>query len=124
MDEVGRKICRNPRRIEDFCHFLSERCVPEERKAYIESLSTIPTGLRSETADPDDPTDEVRYLPTVRLANGEVKYETHRRLMLAFNTPFSPEILIASSVLAEGGRSAPRLPFRYPSRSLLESKHD
>ena len=90
------------RRIENFCHFLSERCVPEERKAYIESLRTIPTGLRSETADPDDPTDEIRYLPTVRLANGEVKSETRRRLMLAFNTPFFPEILIASSVLAEG----------------------
>ena len=41
-------------------------------------------------------------LPNVRLANGEVRSETRRRLLLAFNTPLFPEILIASSVLAEG----------------------
>ena len=38
----------------------------------------------------------------MRLANGYVKDETRRCLLLAFNTPFFPEILIASSVLAEG----------------------
>ena len=41
-------------------------------------------------------------LPNVRLANGDVQRETRRRLMLAFNTPFFPEILIASSVMGEG----------------------
>jgi len=41
-------------------------------------------------------------LPNVRLANGKVKLETRQRLMLTFNTPFFPEILIASSVMAEG----------------------
>lgn len=41
-------------------------------------------------------------LPNVRLANGGVDREDRRRLLLAFNTPFLPEILIASSVLAEG----------------------
>jgi superfamily II DNA/RNA helicase len=41
-------------------------------------------------------------LPNVRLVNGSTKPETRQRLMLAFNTPFYPEILIASSVLAEG----------------------
>ena len=41
-------------------------------------------------------------LPNVRLANGNVAEETRRRLLLAFNTPLFPEILIASSVLAEG----------------------
>src|SRR5262249_14796793 len=83
------------RRIEDFCRFLAERCVLEEREGYLESLETIQTGrFRRESADPDDPTDEIRYLPNVRLANGEVKNESRRRLMLAFNTPFFPEILI------------------------------
>jgi ERCC4-related helicase len=91
------------RRVEDFCRFLVERCVAEEREEYLSSLETIQTGtFRRESADPDDSTDEIRYLPNVRLANGEVKGETRRRLMLAFNTPFFPEILIASSVLAEG----------------------
>jgi superfamily II DNA/RNA helicase len=41
-------------------------------------------------------------LPNVRLANGGVKRETRRRLMLSFNTPFFPEILVASSVMSEG----------------------
>lgn len=38
----------------------------------------------------------------MRLANGGVRADTRRRLMLAFNTPFFPEILVASSVMAEG----------------------
>ena len=41
-------------------------------------------------------------LPNVRLANGEVRQETRQRLLLTFNTPLFPEVLIASSVLAEG----------------------
>ena len=44
----------------------------------------------------------VRLIPNVRLVNGISKRETRQRLMLAFNTPFYPEILVASSVLAEG----------------------
>jgi hypothetical protein len=90
-------------RVDDACRFLARRCVPEERAEYLEALAQIQTGtFRRESADPTDPTDELRYLPNVRLANGEVRPETRRRLMLAFNTPFFPEILIASSVLAEG----------------------
>jgi SNF2 family DNA or RNA helicase len=38
----------------------------------------------------------------VRLANGDVRRETRRRLMLAFNAPFFPEVLVASAVMAEG----------------------
>jgi hypothetical protein len=91
------------RRIEDLCHFLARRCVQDERKEYLEALATIQTGaFRRESTDPDDPTDEVLYLPNVRLANGEVSQAARRRLMLAFNAPFFPEILIASSVLGEG----------------------
>ena len=90
-------------RLEDFCRFLAKRCVHEERAEYLDALASIQTGtFRRETADPGDATDELRYLPNVRLANGEVANDTRRRLMLAFNTPFFPEILIASSVLAEG----------------------
>jgi hypothetical protein len=90
-------------RLDDFCRFLAKRCVAEERTEYLDALASIQTGtFRREAADPADATDEVRYLPNVRLANGEVANETRRRLMLAFNTPFFPEILIASSVLAEG----------------------
>ena len=41
-------------------------------------------------------------MPNVRLVNGSTKPETRQRLMLTFNTPFYPEILVASSVMAEG----------------------
>jgi superfamily II DNA/RNA helicase len=89
--------------VDDACRFLARRCVAEERAEYLEALAQIQTGtFRREITDPTDPTDEVRFLPNVRLANGEVRPETRRRLMLTFNTPFFPEILIASSVLAEG----------------------
>jgi hypothetical protein len=91
------------RRFDDLCRFLAKRCVSSERAEYLGALQKLQTGtFRRESADPEDATDEVRYLPNVRLANGEVPNETRRRLMLAFNTPFFPEILIASSVLAEG----------------------
>ena len=90
-------------RIREFCRFLAERCVEDERKEYLEALGKIQTGTyHRDSKDDDDVTDDLRYLPNVRLANGEVTNEARRRLMLAFNTPFFPEILIASSVLAEG----------------------
>lgn len=38
----------------------------------------------------------------VRMVFGETKRETRERLMLAFNSPMFPEILISSSVLGEG----------------------
>ncbi|MBI3462526.1 MAG: SWF/SNF helicase family protein [Planctomycetes bacterium] len=38
----------------------------------------------------------------MRLVNGATKQETRQRLMLTFNSPFFPEVLIASSVMAEG----------------------
>ena len=43
-----------------------------------------------------------RLLPNVRLVNGQTRSDTRQRLMLTFNTPFYPEVLIASSVMSEG----------------------
>jgi len=98
------------RRIEEFCRFLAERCAASERLDYLDALSRIQTGSLAgrEAADAFEASEGVeelqhrRPLPNVRLANGDVKDGTRRRLLLAFNTPFFPEILIASSVLAEG----------------------
>jgi superfamily II DNA/RNA helicase len=44
----------------------------------------------------------VMLLPNVHLANGETDQSLRRRLMATFNTPFLPDILVASSVMAEG----------------------
>ena len=99
-------------KVDYFCRFLAERCLPTEREEFLKALDRVQTGthygvdVRSSLEDEghdDQPGDEARkLLPNVRLANGEVRHETRRRLLLTFNTPLFPEILIASSVLAEG----------------------
>lgn len=83
--------------------FLAERCEDDERQEYLDALADIQTGLLYVRAEEGaDASEGTRQLATVRRAAGGVKYETRRRLLLAFNTPFFPEVLVASSVLAEG----------------------
>lgn len=106
-DDVGGLSLR--RRIENFCLFLAG-CVPDERQAFLKATDSIQTGSHVErdvqpAYDPTERVDEgerAHLLPNVRLANGEVAAITRQKLLLAFNTPLFPEILIASSVLAEG----------------------
>jgi superfamily II DNA or RNA helicase len=98
------------RRIESFSRFLAERCISVERNRYLDALKSIQTGTHtgrdmSSTLAEDDMADSVEkalLLPNVRLANGQVAADVRQKLLLAFNTPLFPEILIASSVLAEG----------------------
>ena len=97
-------------KINEFCSFLAQRCITTEREEYVHALRLIQTGTHTgldvlAESDPGEGTARAggtQLLPNVRLANGEVRSETRRRLLLAFNTPLFPEILIASSVLAEG----------------------
>lgn len=98
------------RRIEDFSRFLAERCIPVEREGYLAALKSIETGTHTGRyvaatlgeSEEDRKAEKALLLPNVRLANGEVAADVRQKLMLAFNTPLFPEILIASSVLAEG----------------------
>jgi hypothetical protein len=96
-------------KILEFCKFLADRCIDSEREEYLNALEKIQTGAYTgkDVRAVFDPAEarverDTALLPNVRLANGEVREETRRRLLLAFNTPLFPEILIASSVLAEG----------------------
>lgn len=92
------------RKLEDFVRFIADRCQPTERDEYLGALESITPGARGEPPrdyENDEQTRGIR-LPNVRLANGPVKQETRRRLLLGFNSPFFPEVLIASSVMAEG----------------------
>jgi hypothetical protein len=85
-------------KIERFGEFVADR-IDTERAELLESLEEIPTGaelLVQASARGRD------LFPNVRLANGEVDRKTRRRLMLAFNTPFFPDVVIASAVMAEG----------------------
>jgi len=95
--------------LRDFFHFLVERCGEAERLRYIDAVSRIQTGSHVGTdVAATYSTDELqgaeadRLIPNVRLVNGKTGSETRQRLMLTFNTPFYPEILVASSVMAEG----------------------
>ncbi len=92
-----------------FLIFLAERCGADERQAYLDALARVQTGSHAgqdiDAAYSEDELQGVpreRLLPNVRLVNGGTASDTRQRLMLAFNTPFYPEVLVASSVMAEG----------------------
>lgn len=79
---------------------------------YIKAVSIYSQPRRLERADedevdgePDDrETDDGSYrvMPLVRMVYGETKPEIRDRLMLAFNSPLFPELLVSSSVMGEG----------------------
>jgi ERCC4-related helicase len=93
-------------KIDAFLKFVAKRCSAHERAEYLDALNRMQPGMRGETQrEKDDDLGLMKgsnIMPNIRLANGLVKQETRQRLMLAFNTPFFPEVLVASSVLAEG----------------------
>lgn len=93
-------------KIDAFLKFIAKRCSPREREDYLEALNRMQPGMRGELHHGQDEesghASGVNLMPNIRLANGLVRQETRQRLMLAFNTPFFPEVLVASSVLAEG----------------------
>jgi superfamily II DNA or RNA helicase len=73
------------RKLRDFVEFLARRCSGDEREKYLEAVETIRLGERN-----------------VRLVNGGTSRQARQNLMLTFNSPFFPEVLVASAVLAEG----------------------
>lgn len=101
-DRAGRTLRQ---RLRTFSTFLDER-IPSERAELLEELKRVETrAVAPGTAPPSRRAQGERadvQVPNVRLANGDVERATRERLMLAFNTPFFPEILVASSVMAEG----------------------
>lgn len=92
-------------RFSEFVRFFDTR-IAEERQELLAALLRVQVGqYHADPADLDgeDLGDERELLlPTVRLANGLVRRDARRRLLLAFNSPLLPEVLVASSVLAEG----------------------
>ena len=92
-------------RVRSFADSFNQKVVVE-REELLASLTGIQTGGITTTAEHFDPSERATHrevlLPNVRLANGGVRRDTRRRLMLSFNTPFFPEVLVASSVMAEG----------------------
>ena len=91
-----------------FFDFLEIQCGEEERRVYLDAIERVQTGriiggeARKSFADEELYGKAGSVLANVRLANGTTSSETRRRLMLTFNSPFFPEVLITSNVLAEG----------------------
>ena len=87
--------------VEDFLDFIARRCNDVERDEYIKAILKVQTG--NHRVSPDEilsgEIHDGEALANVRLVNGRTPQETRRTLMSTFNTPFYPEILIASSVL-------------------------
>ncbi|NUO07900.1 MAG: hypothetical protein HUU08_04350 [Candidatus Brocadia sp.] len=92
-----------------FFDFLQNHCGEAERKGFIHALLSIQTGsfmsvdiAKAYTEDELQGEKSERLLPNVRLINGTTKQETRQKIMLTFNTPFYPDVLVTSSVMAEG----------------------
>jgi len=95
--------------LRQFFTFLSDRCAEDGRNKFVEAVKRIQTGshfgVEAATEYDSDELQDAKpeqLMPNVRLINGTTRSETRQRLMLTFNTPFYPEVLIASSVMAEG----------------------
>lgn len=105
QDESGLSLQKT---INQFLLFLLSRS-ESERNDFISAVHQVQTGgirtLDNQGIFEDDELqgEDARLIqPNVRLVNGTVRPETRYRLILAFNTPFYPEVLITSSVMAEG----------------------
>jgi hypothetical protein len=88
-------------RLDAFARFLAD-LTSEERDKYLDALARIHPGPQYEQPDEGEIHGGAQLQPNVRLASGAVRPEARERLLLGFNTPFFPEVLIASSVMAEG----------------------
>lgn len=95
--------------LRNFFEFLSVTCNETERQRYLQAMESIQTGSmagadvsKTYSADEIQGARTEQLLPNVRLVNGEIRQETRQKLMVTFNTPFYPEIIIASNVMAEG----------------------
>lgn len=109
MDRADRSGLTLRQLLQHFFHFLVEHCGEEDQRRYIDALTRIQTGAyygtdmtQAYSLDELQGEKAERLIPNVRLVNGTTLQQTRQRLMLTFNTPFYPEILVASSVMAEG----------------------
>ena len=89
--------------LSNFFEFLERRCSASERIPLLDAIDRMKTGdITTLSDDERQGEDYAALLANVRLVNGATRGDTRQRLMLTFNSPFFPEVLIASSVMAEG----------------------
>jgi ERCC4-related helicase len=98
----GSGLCLR-KKFQRFLEFLTTECSAVERRAYLEAALGINTGeITVHGMDDDTQISRVSTLANVQVATGKTQRETRSRLMMAFNTPFFPDILVCSQVMGEG----------------------
>ena len=87
-----------------FIEFTCGRCLPEERKQYLHALESINTGAYRSGDDDAEPGGDTpsMTLANVALCSGDTKMDSRVRRMRTFNSPFFPDVLVCSEVMAEG----------------------
>lgn len=86
-----------------FLRFLTKECSAEERRVYLDAARAINTGeITVQGMNDDARSGRVSTLANIQVATGKTKRDTRSRLMMAFNTPFFPDILVCSQVMGEG----------------------
>ncbi len=92
-----------------FLSFLIDECALKERTDYIQATKQTQTGRirvqrgeQAADAGGDDQDEIALTLANIQVATGTTSHEARSRLMLAFNTPFFPDVLVCSRVMGEG----------------------
>jgi hypothetical protein len=85
-----------------FIEFLLTRCSTAECARYRSDLQQISTADHTDVGDRGDAGSDGMTGPEVRVCSGAVDRQSRERLMRTFNTPFLPDILVCSEVMAEG----------------------
>lgn len=93
-------------KFETFIDFAVNQCSPSEREDFLNAASKVQTGeirvLQDESDSEANSRTSAQTLPNIQVVTGETKHDARSRLMLAFNTPFFPDILVCSEVMGEG----------------------
>lgn len=105
VDHVDRSGVSWRQKFEGFVEFLFKRCSLDERELFLEAAQITKTGRIRVEQDEDEDTgagSTQATLANVQSATGKTHRDTRSRLTRAFNTPFFPDILVCSQVMAEG----------------------
>jgi hypothetical protein len=89
-------------KFDTFIDFVVNQCSASERRDYLDAAAKIQTGDIRVLQEEEEAKAATQTLANIQVITGETKHDARSRLMLAFNTPFFPDILVCSEVMGEG----------------------
>jgi superfamily II DNA or RNA helicase len=89
--------------LDNFFNYLELNMGDSDRntKIFLDAIKQAQVVTRAKTNDEGDKESE-SIVPNVKRAAGDSSSEVKHKIMTTFNTPFLPDILVASSVMSEG----------------------